>query len=500
MALLGLDIGTTGCKCTIFNLEGTVLSYAYQEYALERPQPGYYELNPSIVLEAVKHVIYQGVHSCSEPVSAISISSFGEAAVPIGQKGNILGNSILYMDQRGREQCRAVENRLGREKIMELSGIPSHPMYTLSKLMWIRDKKPDIFKETWKFMLFGDFITYCLTGKPVIDYSLASRTMAFNVVTKKWEDVILEAAGIDKELFSQVSPSATIVDTVKVEIAQELGLSTNTVVVTGGHDQVCAALGAGILETGLAIDGIGTVECITPVFHAPVCNKHMLEYNFNCAPHAKEGMYATYAFNFTGGALLKWYRDCFAQKELEQAAKAGLDIYAFLDQQAAVRKTDILVLPHFAGAGTPYMDPGATGAILGLTFNHTASDVYRGMLEGITFEMRYNLECLQAAGIETQTLRAVGGGARSDLWLQIKADIMQMKVERLNVDEAGTLGTAMMAGTATGLYSSLDQAAKRLIRMKKAFYPDTDSSRFYLDKYERYKKLYGSVNSIIRAT
>lgn len=498
MSLMGLDIGTTGCKCTIFDIEGRVLSYSYLEYDLENPKPGFYELDPRVVWNSVKHIIHNAINlnSNMEPVTAISISSFGEAAAPVDKQGNVLGNSITYMDQRGAEQCEELVDRLGKQEIMNLAGVSAHPMYTVCKVMWLKEYVPELYNKTWKFMLYGDFILYCLTGVPLIDYSLASRTMAFNVVEKRWEDKVLEAAGLREDIFSEASPSAQIVGNIKKQVAEELGLPKDVLVVTGAHDQVCAVIGGGILKKGLAVDGIGTVECITPTFDKPVLNETMLKYSFNCAPHAKPDMYVTYAFSFTGGSLLKWYRDNFAIYEKMMADKSGKNVYTILDEQAAIEPTDLLVLPHFAGAATPYMDMDTKGAILGLTFGHTSKEVYRALLEGVTYEMALNVECLSKAGIEIDTLRAVGGGAKSDLWLQIKADIMQRKIERLNIDEAGTLGTAIMAGTATGAFSSLEEAAKQLIRVRKEFYPNPKNKERYMENYRRYKKVYESVRKV----
>jgi xylulokinase len=499
ISLIGLDIGTTGCKCTLFDLEGNIVCFSYEEYKTENPKPGYYELNPENVWNLVKTVIYNTINSYKgEPVTAICISSFGEAAVPVDSHGNVLGNSILYMDKRGSEQSIRLEKELGKRKVMELTGVPIHPMYTIGKIMWIKENMPDIFNKVWKFMLFGDFISFCLTGLAVIDYSLASRTMAFNVIHKKWEEKILRFARIKQDMFSKPCPSGTIIGNVKRDIAEELGIPQNALVVVGGHDQACAALGAGILSEGLAIDGIGTVECITPAFDKPVLNELMLKYNFNCAPHLKEGMYVTYAFNFTGGSLLKWYRDNFISQKEEITVKRKENIYALLDTKAPKIPTDLLVLPHFAGAGTPYMDTSAKGAIIGLSFNNKAPEIYRAILEGITYEMAFNMECLDKAGIKINKLRAVGGGAKSDLWLQIKADIMQCKIERLNVSEAGTLGTAIMAGVATGAFTSIEDASKKIVKVSKEFYPNTKFREKYIENYNRYKRVYKNIKDIYK--
>lgn len=501
MPIIGLDIGTSGCKCTVFDYEGNVRSFSYREYYTENPKRGQYELNPQKVWDAVKYVIYQASHEYGNKqlseATVISVSSFGEAAVPVDKNGKILYNSILYTDSRGMEQANYLADRMGSCKIMELTGLPVHCMYTVNKLMWIKENMRDVYERMWKFLLFEDFIIYKLTGLPVIDYSLASRTMAFNILEKKWESVILNEAGLKDHLFSEAKPSGTIVGTIKKDIAEELKLYTSTLVATGGHDQVCAVLGTGILTGGMAVDGMGTSECITTVFDRPVLNEKMLRYNFNCEPHAIDGRYLTLSFTFSGGSLVKWYRNCFGEKEKAEAEKENVSVYKILDRKAAKEKpAPILVLPHFSGSGTPYMDPCSAGAIVGLTLDTTGPQIYRSILEGINYEMRYNLECLEKCGIVVNSLRAAGGGAKSDLWLQIKADIMGRKIEVMEMEEAGTLGTAMLAGVAAGIYPSLESAVGKLVKVKKEFYPDTRAHKVYNEYYDSYKRLYQAVKSI----
>ena len=498
MAFIGLDIGTSGCKCTIFSGEGNLCTYSYKEYQTLTPGPGLFELNPHTVWNSVKFVIGNCAKAYSgEKISSLCISSFGEAGIPVSKKGEILYNSLLYTDLRGIVQNQRLQETVGLENIMKLTGLHAHSMFTINKLTWIKENMPDVYKNTWKFMLFEDFILYKLCGTPAIDYSLASRTMAFNVTSMTWEQSILNAAGIEKDIFSPAVASGTVIGTIKNAIAEELGLPKNLRLVTGGHDQACAAIGGGIIEEGKAIDGIGTVECITPAFNQPLLNTKMLDNNYACVPHAKKGMYITYAFNFTGGSLLKWYRDNFAAGEQYQAEASGSNVYALLDSKAAAAKSSsILVLPHFAGAGTPYMDTCAKGAIIGLSFDTTSSQIYRALLEGVTFEMLYNLECLSEAGVTINELRAVGGGAKSELWLQIKSDILNKKIETLDVDEAGTLGTAILAGTATGVYDSLDEAAKKLVKVKRVYYPDAKEHERYMEKYRKYKKMYQAMKEI----
>jgi len=491
VSLMGLDIGTTGCKASLFHEDGLLLSASYREYAMEQSGAGTYELNPLHVWEAAQRVIAEAVAAAppGAPVRALSLSSLGESVVPVDADGRVMSNAILYMDPRGREQAAALERIVGNARTMAITGVPLHAMFTLPKVMWIKQCQPDLYKRVWKFMLFGDFIAYRLTGNCATDYSLASRTMALNIAGKRWDTDMFKAADIDMEKFPDLLPSGVPIGEVRKPVAAALGLPAATLVVMGGHDQACAALGAGILSSHQAVDGMGTVECITPAYAAPRLGPEMLKYQYNCAPHVIDGLYLTYAFNFTGGSLLRWYRDNFGQYAQEEARKQGVSVYDYLNAAAAADPTDLLVIPHFAGSGTPSMNPDAKGTVYGFTLNTRASQLYRALMEGITYEMRYNLECLKEAGIPVHSLRAVGGGAKSDLWLQIKADIMNMPIERLNVNEAGTMGNIILAGKASGVYRSYEEAVKTLVKPVRVFEPNRANQPLYTEQYERYKKL-----------
>ncbi|WP_168120123.1 FGGY-family carbohydrate kinase [Paenibacillus sp. HB172176] len=490
VSLMGLDIGTTGCKASLFNEEGALLSAAYMEYPTEQPGGGTYELDPERVWEAVRQVISEALLKVpGAEIRALSLSSLGEAVVPVDSDGRALGRAILYMDQRGIEQAAILERKVGKNRTMEITGVPLHPMFSLPKVMWIKQHQPEIYSKVWKFMPFGDYIAFLLTGRCATDYTMASRTMGLNVSAKQWDTVMFDAAGIEIGKFPELVQSGTPLGCIRQEIAEALGINADALVVAGGHDQACAALGAGILSTNQAVDGIGTVECITPAYSSPVLGSKMLEGRYNCAPHIIEGLYLTYAFNFTGGSLIRWYRDNFGHAAETEARARGVSEYDYLNSTAAVEPTDLLVVPHFAGSGTPYMNPDAKGTLYGLTLGTNAAQIYRALLEGVTYEMRYNLDCLKEAGIEVQALRAVGGGAKSDLWLQIKADIMNVPIERLSVSEAGTMGNIILAGTASGVYRSYEEAVRVLVKPVDIFEPEQPNQSRYEERYERYKRL-----------
>ena len=309
---------------------------------------------------------------------------------------------------------------------------------------------------------------------------------------------ILECAEIDKEKFGEPVQAGEAVGQIRSEISMELGLPRGVILVAGGHDQPCAALGAGVIKSNIAVDGLGTTECITPAFDRPMICEAMAKNSFACVPHVIKDMYVTYAFTFTSGSLLKWYRDNFGIEFEEEANKAGIDIYQFLIEKAAKDPSPVFVLPHFAGAATPYMDINAKGAIIGLNINTKPQDIIKAILEGITFEMMVNVERLGEAGVMVDEIRAVGGLAKSELFLQLKADIMGRKVVSLKVSEAGTLGVAILAGTACGIYKSIEDGVERLVKKKKEFYPNDRLHEIYKEKFETYKRIYPAMKSIYK--
>jgi len=369
MSLLGIDVGITGCKAIIFNEAGEILASSYREYPLVQPEPGWMELEPARVMDAVRSTVRESVGKAGrgDPVRAVSVSSHAEAITPVSKAGDFLANIIAPFDNRTMAQSDWWERELGRKRIFEITGQPLHPMYSINKIMWWRENCPAVFDSAWKWLCVEDLVIFKLCGEAATDHSIASRTMAFDLRKGEWSSEMLSMAGLSEEILSKPSPSGTVVGEVLPEVAGELGLPPGMKVVTGGHDQVCGALGAGIVRDGMAMDATGTVECIAPTFNRPVLTDAMLEGNYCCYEHVVPGLYATLAFNFTGGSLLRWYRDNLGKQEIDEADIAGLDVYEIIIGKATKEPIDLYVLPHFTVTGTPAFDPLARGAVLGLS-------------------------------------------------------------------------------------------------------------------------------------
>jgi xylulokinase len=498
MAVVGIDVGTTGCKASIVGERGSVLCSAYREYPPAKSREGIEEIDPNVVWEQVVEIIRVLARSeTKDPVRAVSVSSLGEAFVALDRAGNCLTNSPLYTDKRGDQALQSVVEKLGRDRILSITGAVPHTMYSLSKLLWMKHDSPDIYSRLWKVLPYSAFILFRLGAEPHADYSLAARTLAFDVVGNCWSGDILRHAEIEESKFPRPVPPGTEVGILSRSSREQLGLKGRIRLISGAHDQVAAALGAGVTAPRHAVDGMGTVECITPVFDSPANSKRMADFHFACVPHAVKGKYVTYAFNFTSGEILKWFKNNFCREEAEYARSHGTSVYDLIVQSSAPGPSELFLLPHFAGAATPYMDSASRGALIGLTHNTTKAEIAKAILEGTTYEMMVNIECLSDAGIGIDSLHAVGGGSNSERWLQLKANMMGKEVMAMNVSEAGILGTAMMAGTAIGLFSDLSEAASILVKPRRTFWPDKDVHESYREKFDRYKKVYPAVKSVL---
>jgi len=492
---LGIDIGTSGCKAVIFDDRGRQISQAYREYDIITKHPGWAELDTNEVMEKCFDVIRESA-SKLEPGSVIGlgISSQGEAFTLIDQEGNALCNALVSSDIRANALIGPWVGQFGEEKLYQITGHTPHPMFSLFKLLWLKDNAPEIWAKTCKILCFEDLLQYRLgIANPSMGWPMAGRTMLFDVVNHCWNPEILGFAGIRQEHLSSPLQSGTIAGYVDKDIARSLNLSEKTFVVTGGHDQVCSALGAGVTEPGIAVYASGTVECITPAFNSPVFTSDLRKNNLCTYDHAVPGMYATVAFSLTGGNLLKWFRDEFGAVETELARKTGKNPYELLLNQMPEEPTGLLVLPYFTPSGTPYFDVSVKGAILGLDLSVTREEIMKALLEGVAFEIRLNLEILKQSGYEVKELRVIGGGARSPVHVQLKADVTGMPITILDVTEAGCMGAAMLAKAAFTRQDVRQIAREWVIPVSKV---EPKQNDHYTGKFEIYKELYPALKHL----
>ncbi len=491
MALGGLDIGSTGCKVTIYDEQGNDLYRSYRDYPVAR-NVGEHEVRPEDIWQGVQEVLKDAAAHCPG-IRALGVSSFGESCVLLDEQDRPIRPAMLYTDPRGVQECQELEEKLGKERLEQITGVAPHSMYSMPKLMWILRHCPEDFKRTKRILMMEDYVIYLLTGHGLLDYSLATRTMAFDIRSLCWSEEIFSAAGIDPGLFSEPILSGSKGEKILPHMAEALGLPLDLLLVPAGHDQVAAAIGSGVFGAGQAVDGAGTVECITPVFSGIPTDRRIYDGGYAVVPYVTPGTYVTYAFSFTGGALVSWFVENCARAQKQEAKEQGKSVYEVLEAGMKDEPTGLLVLPHFAGAGTPYMDTEAAGAIVGLTLCHHTSDLYRAMMEGVVYEMMLNMEHLEAAGIRPERLRATGGGAASRVWMQMKADMLNVPLVSLGNAEAGAVGCAMVSGVAAGVFKDLAEAASVLIKEKETYLPRPAMHEAYRKHYQRYQKLYEAV-------
>lgn len=494
MKIAGLDIGTTGCKLTVFDQTGKYLDKAYQDYPVTRKSTEH-EVDAEAIMEAVMSVMSLMGHRYPD-ISGIGVTSFGETFVLADENGAPLHPAMLYTDPRGAGECRELTEKMDGKTIASITGLKPHEMYSISKVMWMKRNRPDVYNRAKHLFLMEDYVIFGLTGTAQIDYSLASRTMAFDITSLKWSEEIFRIADIDFSLMSKPVPAGTSAGCIRPEIAERTGLSTETQIISISHDQVAAAVGSGVFDSAKAVDGAGTVECITPVYDGLPELEVMYAGNYAVVPYVIPGKYVCYAFSYTGGALIQWCVDTLAKKEKELAAKEGISVNEYLEGDAK-EPTGLLVLPHFAGAATPYMDTGSKGAVIGLTAGTTVRDIYRACMEGVVYEMLVNMECLKDSGIHFDMLHATGGGAKSEVWMQMKADMLNIPITALKTADAGTVGSAMLTGIAVGCFENLEDAAAHMVERKKVYTPDPQMHEKYIEVYQRYRRLYQAVRPLV---
>lgn len=492
MSVIGLDIGTTGCKATVFSETWEVLGSASREYSILTPRPHWAEQDAELVWRLALDTLAQAVgQSGDDPPEALALSVQGEAIVPVDSAGRPTRHVILGMDTRSVAENEWLAETFGAETLFERTGMPIHTMNTITKLLWLRHHEPRTWENAAQLLLYEDFFLRRLTGRAVISHCLASRTQMYDLHTSGWANDVLDRCEIEPERLADLLPSdETVVGTLDGAIADQVGLSKSVVVVTGGHDQACAALGSGVTKPGRAMVSTGTAEVVEVAMASPVVDARLREGNISVYRHVVPDLYLAMTLNHSGGLSLRWFRDTLCRERLSQAANSAKDPYDLILAEAPEGPTDLMVLPHFAGAGTPLLDTQSKAAIAGMTFATTQADIAKALLEGLTYELRVNLDLLRDAGIQLAQLHAVGGGARSNLWLQLKADICHARLRVPKVTEAACLGAAILASVGAGICSDIDDAVNQAVCFDTTVEPQPETSRLYDRRYELYAQLY----------
>jgi len=489
MSILGIDVGTTGCKVACFSLDGRMLAVAYREHAIAYPRPGWAELDAAAVWRETKDAIREVVAlTTDDPVEAVAVSSLGEAVVPLAADRRVLAPSILNFDVRGEAYVAGLASSMPPAELYDVNGNTWGNHYGLTKILWLRDHRPRVYEETDKFLLWSSFIAVMLGAEPVVDYTLANRTLLFDLETGDWSDNLLALAGLDCDRLPATAPSGTVVGTVAQSVAAELGLPPGVAITTGAHDQCANAVGCGVIEPGRAVYGMGTFICITPVFRRRPPTDVMMSRGLNTEHHAVRDAYVSFVYN-QGGSLVKWYRDTFAAADHRVARDNGTDVYDRLFAELPEGPSGLMVLPHFTTTGPPDFLSDSTGVIAGLRLETPRGAILKALVEGATYYLKETVDALPETGIAIDDYRAVGGGSKSDAWVQLSADILGRPLTRPAVTEAGALGAAIIAGVGSGILDDYAVAVDRMVALDREFVPDPARHRAYNEHFARYRRL-----------
>lgn len=502
MSLMGIDVGTSGCKVAIVSETGELLSLAYEEYDYSHPQPGWAELETPLVWEQVKRTIRKAMLGLrgrfkGEQLHGLSVSSMGEAVVPVTDNREILGPSMLNFDARGDEYLPDLASRMPPQRLYAINGNTLGSPYTLPKLIWLKNHQPELYHRTDAFLPWGAFVSFMLGADPCVDYSLANRTLLFDLEAGDWSAELLQWAGLDREKLPRTVPSGRVIGAVARPVAEELGVPADTPIISGGHDQCCNAVGCGVIEPGSAMYGMGSYLCAVPVFSRRPDPQAMIERGLNTEHHAAPGQFVSFIYN-QGGVLVKWFRNTFAQAEARQAAESRSNLYPALFAELPEEPSSVFVLPHFTTTGPPRFIKDSSGVIAGLKLETTRGDILKGIVEAATYYLRDCFESLPGAGIHIHECTAAGGGSQSDAWVQLSADILGIPFARLQVYEAGSLGAAILAGVGAGRFASLRDGIQAMVHRKDCFEPNPARKRLYDERFTRYRTLASWMESAMR--
>ena len=489
MYFCGLDVGTSGVKAVVMDEKGKIAASSYEGYVLELKSDGTRDLSPGEMWDKTKKVLKDVAAVCKN-ISALAVSTFGEAFVLADERGNPLSEVMIYTDRRGeKEYFEAIKSASDKE-IAQICGLSLSPVYSLSKILYLKQNRPEIYEKAKYLLLMEDFIYFKLTGEAVTDHSLAHRTMLYDITKRQWSDTLLEKFGVRKDFLSQPVTSGTVVGNILSTVAKEIDLNADMKVVVGGHDQPICAYSTG-LRPGSVVCSMGTSECMTPVFEKRIDPKVTISSTFSTEPFLTENKYCTLAYNVTSGILIKWFFDVFAENDMAGSKKPP---YGLFEEKAPKAPTKMLVQPYLMGSGTPYMDHRARFAIIGGDIGATRYDIYKAVIEGLCMDQRLNADILEKQGIRAENIICVGGGSNSRLWLQTKADIMGVPVHTMETTEAGALGCVMICAVALGVYKDSLEAAENMSRLKDIFIPNSEHKKFYDEKFVLYKQLHGDID------
>jgi len=485
MALLSVDIGTGGTRSVLFSETGGIIASTYREYSFTSPRPGWAELDAETIWDAFRQTVRETAKQHGKKIKAVCLSCMSNNIVPVRRDGTAIRNGILSQDNRSTEETVTIRDVIGETEYFRIRGGRLRPASGLCKIIWLKKHEPDTFRQTWKFMTFSDFIRTRLGFPAIIDYATVASSLPYDIRKQDYSDTLLKEFGLSRSLFSETVAADYVLGEIGPEVRTELGLPPGVQFVAGGYDAHCGILGTGVTQATprTAADIGGTFERAACVKMKPVLTQKALKNDINSNCYLFKDTYVVSSALATSGSTVRWFRD-----EFEPPTKnAGQNTYDRMFAPLKFEGGTVMVLPYFAGSAG---DSLARGAFLGLTLDTTRQQMFQAIVEGITHEMTLMLSRLEEpGGTQIDIIRACGGPAKSPKWLQLKADISGKTVEAPAVEEASALGAALLAGVATGVYSSYAEAINAAVKIKATYRPRTAIHQKYKQQHETYKHL-----------
>ena len=496
---LAVDLGTSAVKTALFDENGARAALAIEEYPLLTPGEHLCEVPAAVFWEKFKAGLAKILGAGHDPrrIAAVSFSSQGETFVPLDQAGRPLRNVISWLDNRSLKESEEIEQQFGRDLVYETTGQPAVcPTWTATKILWLRRNEPDVFEAARKYVLAEDYLIYRLSGRFVSEYSVYSSSLVLDISRRTYWADMLEFLGLSEEHFPELVESARAVGTISAAAAAETGLSSETLVVTGAYDHAAGSIGSGVTRPGVMSETTGSAMAICSPVDKPTFDPLR---RVPCHCHALEGKYFLSPFGETAGMVLKWFRDRFCETEAAAAAETGKDTFEVMGELAAAvppGSEGLVMLPFLSGTGAPEFDPRARGVFSGITLKHTKGHFIRAIMESVAFMIRKNVLVMQELGVEADEMRCLGGGAKSPLWCQIKADVLQKPVATLEEEEQALKGAAILAGVGAGCFNDVETASHDMVKVTKRYAPCGDSAGAYASGYETYTRLYEDLKEI----
>ena len=500
---LSIDSGTSGTKTLAMREDGEILANATVEYPLYSPKPGWSEQDPAdwwdATVKSVKKVMKAAKLKAAD-IGGLGLSGQMHGSVFLDKKGQVIRRALLWNDQRTAAECEEIERLAGgRRRLIRMVANPALTGFTAPKILWLRNHERRNFDRTVQVLLPKDYVRFCLTGDFATEVSDASGTLLLDVAKRRWSRPLLNKLDLDADLFPRMHESEDVTGVLTASAAKAMGLKAGTPVVGGGGDQAASAIGNGIVRRGVVSATMGTSGVVFAHSDEVQVDPEGRLHTF-C--HAVRGKWPVMGCVLSAGGSLQWFRNQLCQAEIAAARKKKIDPYELITEQAAAAPAGsegLFFLPYLSGERTPHADPHARGSWVGLSLRHGKGHMARSVMEGATYAMRDSLEIAKAMDIPVREIRLSGGGARSEFWRQMQADIYGQPVVTINAEEGPAYGVALLAAAGTGAYRDVVEACKATISVVTKTPAKAAAKKTYNAAYPVYQSLYGSLKSDFEA-